>query len=58
MFNPDMGDEYRAARLQKINDADINYVNNACYPHIAEDGELEWWCDRDVYQRLVHGGKK
>lgn len=57
MFNPDMGDDVRNDRMQKITPEERKLFNYRGFPwiNLDKDNELEWWVDNDVYIDYVNG---
>lgn len=57
MFNPDMGDDVRENRMQKVSPEERKLLNYRGFPwiNLENNNELEWWVDNDVYIDYTKG---
>lgn len=57
MHNPDMGDDVREDRMQKVTPQERKLLNYRGFPwiNLQKNNELEWWVDNDIYIDYTKG---
>lgn len=59
MFNPDMADDRRSQKYQKLAPSERALFNYNGYPRVnLKTNELEWWVDKEVYNASLKGSLK